>query len=464
MELAMARLSSERGSLLVEVMVGAVVLAIATTAILTGLDGSQATGLRNKDRSVAATLAQQDIERLRSLPITSISNLDETRTVRVGSVDFSVRSKTDWVRDSSGVVSCTDDSTQAEYLKIASTVDSPASRNYPVEETTLLTPAPGAFAANTGTAAVLLTDRDGNPLSGVRVSLAGPSNFSEDTNELGCAIFGYIPSGDYTATASGGVSWNGEVPPSAPVTVNPGRTSLTQIEIDQPGSLRAVFIKPAGSPVTLSARAGRISVAHAKFPNGVKSFPVAGPTTPTTSLVADNLFPHRDAYGVYAGDCEAHNPALWDSNYFRPGVPGYIVLDPGDFEESVNVTMPSLRVQVRRPTSGTSSGTGSWTARIKLRQIDSPVYLPSEPLLTDVDCTVVITPSSGTSQAASGTVPASFDFVLPFGHYRTVVDNNVNSGSSRRSAQADLNLTDPNHEAALIQLPNSNSGPANPSW
>ncbi len=41
----MARLSSERGSLLVEVMVGAVVLAIATTAILTGLDGSQATGL-----------------------------------------------------------------------------------------------------------------------------------------------------------------------------------------------------------------------------------------------------------------------------------------------------------------------------------------------------------------------------------------------------------------------------------
>ena len=461
----MAKLSSERGSLIVEVMVGAVVLAIATTAILTGLDGSQDTGRRNKDRSVAATLAQQDIERLRSLPITSISNIDDTQIVPVAGVDFSVRSKTDWVRDSSGVVSCTDDSTQAEYLKIASTVHSPASRDYPVEETTLLTPAPGAFAANTGTAAVLLTDRDGNPLSGVRVSLAGPSSFAEDTNELGCAIFGYIPSGDYTATASGGVAWNGEVPPSAVVTVNPGRTSLTQIEIDEPGSLRAVFVKPAVSPVTLPARAGRVSVAHAKFPSGVKAFPLAGPTSPTTSLVADNLFPHHDAYAVYAGDCEANNPGLWDSNYFGPGVPGYIVLDPGDFEESVNVRMPSLRVQVRRPSSGTSSGTGSWTARIKLKQIDSPAFLPAEPILTDIDCTVTVT--NGTTQAATGDRvlnPATFDFVLPFGHYRTVVDNNVNSGTTRRSGQADLNLTDPNHEAAVIQLPNTNTGPANPSW
>ncbi len=174
--------------------------------------------------------------------------------------------------------------------------------------------------------------------------------------------------------------------------------------------------------------------------------------------MADNLFPHHDAYGVYAGDCEAHNPALWDPNYFRPGVPGYIVLDPGDFEESVNVTMPSLRVQVRR-----ASGTTSWTARIKLRQIDSPAYLPAEPRLTDVDCTAVITPASGTTQTSTGT--ASFDFVLPFGHYYAVVDNNTNSGNGRRSAQVTLDLTDPNHEAPpLITLPTSNSGPANPPW
>lgn len=451
-----ATLCSERGSLLVEVMVGAIVLAIASTAILTGLDGSQDTGRRNKDRSVSATLAQQDIERLRALPITALSNRDQTRTVRVADVDYTVVSKTDWVRDSSGVLSCTDDNTQAEYLKVSSTAHSPASRDYPVEETTLLTPAPGAFGANTGTAAVLLTDRDGNPLENVRVTLSGPSSIAEDTNELGCAIFGYIPSGDYTATVSGGVSWNGEVPPTAEVTVNPGRTSLTQIELDQPGSLRAVFQKPAGSPVAQAALAGRISVAHSKLPGGVKLFPGAAPVSPTTSLAAGNLFPHRDAYGVYAGDCDAHNPAFWNANYFQPTVPGYIVLDPGDFEKSVNVTMPSLRLQVRR-----SSGSTTWTARIKLRQIDSPAYLPAEPRLTDVDCTAVIT--SGTTQAGiTGT--ATFNFVLPFGHYRAVADNNTNSGSSRRSAQRDLDLTDPYHELSDITLPSSNSGPANPSW
>ena len=128
--------AAERGSFLVEVMVGAIVLAITTTAVLSGLDGAQDTGRRNKDRSELSTLAQQDLERLRSIPITSLSNYDETRTVRVATVDYTVHSTTEWVRDASGVVSCTDDNTQAEYMKVSSTVTSPASIDNPVTETT----------------------------------------------------------------------------------------------------------------------------------------------------------------------------------------------------------------------------------------------------------------------------------------------------------------------------------------
>src|SRR5262245_54544296 len=151
--------AGERGSVLVEVMVGAIVLAITTAAVLSGIEGAQDTGRSNKNRSVASTLAQQDIERMRAKPITSLANYSEVRTVNVSGVDYTVNSNTDWVRDASGVVSCTDDSSQAEYLKVTSTVNSPKTITSPVKEATLLTPAPGAFGTNSGTAAIKITDR-----------------------------------------------------------------------------------------------------------------------------------------------------------------------------------------------------------------------------------------------------------------------------------------------------------------
>ena len=306
--------AAERGSFLVEVMVGAIVLAITTTAVLSGLDGAQDTGRRNKDRSELSTLAQQDLERLRSIPITSLSNYDETRTVRVATVDYTVHSTTEWVRDASGVVSCTDDNTQAEYMKVSSTVTSPASINNPVTETTILTPAPGAFSATAGTAAVLVTDRDGNPRAGVTVALSGAGSYSDSTNSLGCAIFGYIPSGAYTATISGMVAWASDLPATAAATVNPGRTTLIQMEVEPPASLRALFKTPGGTAVvgpdgTLGWN--KISVVHSKLPAGIKFFPSATATLKGAAQDATELYPHRDGYGVYAGSCASNNPASW---------------------------------------------------------------------------------------------------------------------------------------------------------
>ena len=86
--------AQEQGSLLVEVMVGAIVLSIATFAVLDGLEGAQAVGAKNKQRSTSSTLAQQDIERLRAYPINALSNLTQTRTVDVQGVDYTVESKT----------------------------------------------------------------------------------------------------------------------------------------------------------------------------------------------------------------------------------------------------------------------------------------------------------------------------------------------------------------------------------
>ena len=363
--------AAERGSFLVEVMVGAIVLAITTTAVLSGLDGAQDTGRRNKDRSELSTLAQQDLERLRSIPITSLSNYDETRNVRVATVDYTVHSTTEWVRDASGVVSCTDDNTQAEYMKVSSTVTSPASINNPVTETTILTPAPGAFSATAGTAAVLVTDRDGNPRAGVTVALSGAGSYSDSTNSLGCAIFGYIPSGAYTATVSGMVAWASDLPATAAATVNPGRTTLIQMEVEPPASLRALFKTPGGAAVVGPGGTlgwNKISVVHSKLPAGIKFFPSATATLKGAAQDATELYPHRDGYGVYAGSCASNNPASWLPSYFGPtsGLKGYIKLDPGDNLKNVNVVMPTLTMNI------TKRNLALTKYHVMIKQIDTP--------------------------------------------------------------------------------------------
>ena len=235
--------------------------------------------------------------------------------------------------------------------------------NKAATETTLLTPAPGAFSATTGTAAVLLTDRDGQPLAGSTVTLSGPGIFSDTTNSAGCAIFGYIPAGAYTAQVSGGVTWASQLPghrsghrspPAAP--------AWWPIEVEPPGSLRARFMTRS-APQHLEPHHGRSREA----PGRLQGLPRRQRATAKFgTLDATDLFPHHDGYGVYAGSCELNNPAFWDSDYYHPGGPGYIELDPADNLKSVDVLMPSLRMSVTKTTSVARR------VRVTVTQIDAP--------------------------------------------------------------------------------------------
>ncbi len=331
-----------------EVLVGALVLAITTFAVLNGLDGAQKTGRTNKERSVSATLAQQDIERLRSYPITALSNFTQTRSVDVAGVQYSVVSETEWVRDASGTLNCTDDTAQADYLKISSTVNSPR-QTVPVKEVSLLTPAAGAFNATAGTLVVKITDRNGLPLGGVTVSLSGAGSFSDTTNSEGCAIFGYIPAGDYDVDVPGRVSWGGDNSSTSQATVVCGE--------DKPEAARD------GGPrvATGASPAGRMA-ARPPGPRSrwrTRSFRAALATSrsasPATAIDATGLFPFLDGYGVYAGSCAKNNPSFWDPTYFQTSGKGFVTLNPGDFLKDVNVQMGVLTVNVKNST-GTQPG------------------------------------------------------------------------------------------------------------
>jgi Tfp pilus assembly protein PilV len=389
---AASALSSEQGSLLIEVMVGAVVLAITTFAVLNGLEGAQQTGLKNKQRTVSATLAQQDIERLRSYPITSLSNFSQTRTVDVGGVPYTVQSVTEWITDSTDPRNCTDQTGSSDYVKISSTVSSRAQAT-PVKEVSLLTPAAGALSDTHGTLAVKVTNRRGQPLQNTSVALSGPHSFSKNTNELGCAVFDYIPVATYDVDVPGKVSWGGEGASSSTASVVAGKTSLKQLEMEPPVKVTAQFVLPDAS----SGAWHSVSVANSKLP-GPASVTLA---SPVTSIDVTGLFPFLDGYGVYAGTCQRNNPASWQPTYFSTAGKGFASFADGETEKSVLVQLGVLNVNVKNtPSSGTPANMNG--ALVTVRQRD-----------TQAGCNQDLLMASGNTNA-SGNV----SFALPFGTYR----------------------------------------------
>jgi Tfp pilus assembly protein PilV len=442
--------------MLIEAMVGAVVLAIATTAVLGGLDGAQNAGARNKAKSVQSSLAQQDIERLRAIPITALSNYRQTRTVNVAGVSYTVVSRSDWVRDATGVVGCTSDQQAARYLKLTSTVTSPETTDTPVKETSLLTPAAGSLSSTGGTATVRLTDRNGQPRVGVNVGMSGPGSFTERTDENGCAIFGYIPAGNYVAQVTGYVTPASTVPAQEDVVVYAGKSTLANMQVEPPAALRATFVRPNDttsllSPVLAPATNwGSITVKNSNLPGVRKVFtgPVAG------SVDATDLFPFADGVGVYAGNCTFNDPTNYDPNYFATSGRGATPLDPGDAGRPVDVEMATLRIRVRRQPP--ASGTLNWD-RTQVR-----VWSP--------ECGNLVVLQSQRDRAPTNTVER-WDLAVPFGTYRicgyfrgptSSTDPTVIHRRYTTTATAGTSPTNPPDPALIPPLPVQNSTARNP--
>jgi hypothetical protein len=431
-----ARLRGEGGQMLIEVMVGALLLGMATTAILNGLDGAQAVEKKNKIRSVQSTLAQQDIERMRSIPVASLVNLNQTRTVTVAGVNYTVLSTTAWISDANGLVSCSNPNAGADYLKLSSKVTSPGSKNN-VTETALLSPGVGQLNATQGLATVRLTDRQGNSVASKTVNLSGASSQSKTTNSLGCAVFGYIPSGSYTATVPGYVEMASNGTASDPLAVYNGRASFGRMQVDVPASVKATFVPPSGNS-TIGASAVQsddITVLNANLVGGSKLFT----GTLGNTLIASGLFPFLDGVAVYAGQCDANNPASYDGqeDYFTTSGRGFTNLSPGQVNANVSVEMPTLRVNVTR--EAVSSSVPTWT-RTQL-------------MITSLDtgCTSTAWQQSLT-QSASNT-PVSLDAAVPFGNYRICVS------TRGRTSASDSTIVDRRYTTSAT----AGTSPANPA-
>jgi Tfp pilus assembly protein PilV len=350
------RCAGEGGWALIETMVSAVLLIAITIAVAASLDTASRATAENKGRSVAATLAEQDQERMRAMNVTQLSNYHpaaQTLATPDGT-SYSVASRSDWIRDSTNAPeSCSSNNTQPDYLRITSTVTSRVVGTdiQPVIQRSVVAPPVGSLGPNQGTFSAKLLDGASNPVANFGVTAASSANsYSDITNSLGCAVFGYIPSGKtYTATASqsGYVDPDGNATATASAVVNAGKVTNVQLSYDRAGSIAATLTGPAPS-------SSGIMIAQSKWSSTApRAWPVpAG----QTSVTATGLFPFSTSnYSVYAGSCAAADPSL------NGGIAPTALVTPNG-TTPVTVKLPPVTVTVKKGSSTPASADIKLTA------------------------------------------------------------------------------------------------------
>lgn len=361
--------AGDAGFALIEAVISAVVLAVVALAVLSGIEGSVHSASRERSRSVASTLAEQDQERMRAMSASDLADMTTlTRTVQVKNINYKVVSTSEWIRDDTGgTVSCTNNSKQVDYLRISTTVTTNlvGKQIQPVVMSSLVAPPVGK--AN-GTLAVQVNDRNsvGIPNQTVNLTSSGGSSIDpETTNELGCAIFTKIPVDNYTITLNqtGWVDTFGRNPGTAGAQVVNNTVQVVTLKFDKAASVNwsvntkdpwngnaltasappAIVTNPASSA---NVQAGTVSAVDGEEPTAQRTW---------TSNPADKMFPFVSKYSMWTGSCSQSNPASWDFDYFDT-FPGSIATQPATVSTlSPAMQQPALKAQLQNSTGSALS-------------------------------------------------------------------------------------------------------------
>jgi Tfp pilus assembly protein PilV len=349
-------LAEQGGMTIIEVLVASIIVVTLSLGALAAVDAATKSTAQERFRAEAHGVAQADQSRMRSMRISDLANLNQTRTVTEEGTDYTVVSRGDFVTDATGTASCEEGTASADYIKVTSTVtwSTIGSRPAVVAES-IISPPNGSIAADHGALAIEVDDAQGIGIPGVGLSGSGPDTFSGTTGSTGCAVFGDLQEGDYTlnvsGVASGLVDMDGDPPGSKTVSVVGQSTNTIVLQYAQPGSVQVSFTTKVGSNLVPSA-ADSIVV----FNTGMTAAATAGtPGAPTSTIVASNLFPFSSPDSVYAGTCEGDNPNP-DSDE-PPPVPQAIasVNIPAGGSASTSIQLPWLSLTVYQGSSTSSS-------------------------------------------------------------------------------------------------------------
>jgi type II secretory pathway pseudopilin PulG len=419
--------SGDAGFALLEAIVSAAVLAVVSLAVLSGLDGATNSALRERARSVAAGLAEQDQERMRAMAAEQLGEYaPSSKTINVDGMDYTVQSSTRWVSDATGgTVSCTNNSSSVDYLQVSTVVTSTivGKKVKPVAVSSLVAP---PVSRAKGTVAVQVTDRLNQPipLFAVTATAASGGTFTETTNELGCAIFLNVPVDSYTIHLSQAlyVDAFGNTPGAKGVDVSNGTTQLITMRWDKAGASNwSVFTKDpfdmtktrtSAAPRTLSGATvvnGSVSATHGDEPTLQRAF---------TASPATNLFPFLAPYTFFSGGCEQSNPSNYEPDYFDIN-PGAVTVGAGQVSPPATVQMyqPPLKLVLRDSAGGTGTGANGMIVYATLVKPTPESECSQTYKLTSIARTTAPAVVTNGVVSREGTNDSTYDPGLPFGTY-----------------------------------------------
>jgi hypothetical protein len=267
-------------------------------------------------------------------------------------VVYTVASEAAWVADTTGEdISCEVPEGDGSYIRITYKVTSQLgeARAKPVVMSSIVAPQPGS-----GTLSAMVKDADGRPVINMPVQAVGPATQTKRTNDAGCAVFGSLDAGSYDVKIdqAGWVDPEGRQAITQTATVNAGILSTVEFVYDISGRINPANIVTIVNGTTYADEGYGVILAHSGLQTGFRLFP----GSPTAAAFApDRLFPFRDAYKIYAGQCTGADPELYVDTYFEDNPTAVPKINRGSNFGRIDVLEPATRLVVRRGTNRTTS-------------------------------------------------------------------------------------------------------------
>lgn len=337
---------AEDGFILIEVLVSALVLAIASVGVMALLQATTHSAAAERHHSEAYALAQEDQARLRSMRLSALNRLEQTHEVSLDGTQFTVQSSGVFVNNTtSQPSSCTAGTTSADYVRITSTVSWYDSHS-PVVVQSIVSPSNGSLDPNHGTLVITTKNAAGEPLAGVGLSGSGAGSFAGTTDSTGCANFTDLPAGNYEViptTAAGFVGHDDKPPHAETTSVIAGGTNTLALQYDAGATLPVEFDYRVGSGSELKPAQvdsvyvfNSLGAAAYGTPGGAREVKLTPPPSP--------IFPFSSPVSVWAGSCESNNPGAGAGQ-------GSVKLEPGKVAPTMKLQVPAYELTVKNGSS-----------------------------------------------------------------------------------------------------------------
>jgi Tfp pilus assembly protein PilV len=383
----------DRGIMLIEVMVSAVLLIVISIATLAVIDRASEASGANRARSVASALGQKDQDRIRQWPFSRFdAMIDEKlalpgdtwsiddpagKNITVDGRQYNVKTTLRIVNDPDQEITACLSGWAKKKVGIRTEVTAPAGHKIKSVVMETFRVPQISDKSDTGSVIVKLMRSDGTGAPGVLVTVApdgvaGPT-VTGTTFGDGCVVFNDV------VPQKKKITWeladwgdeNGALKVTRYVTVAAGKVSQMSGRFDQLASRSVRFVTDGGA----EAQWRSATLAHpgiTTVQNGRRNFPTSGRALATT-VATPNLFPFTTSYGVYAGDCWANNPDVWPGSNTTPGS---FAASPGSTGPDPEAYLPLVKIAVnnRNPAGSTSyyalaryrnvnprGGSGTWS-------------------------------------------------------------------------------------------------------